>query len=62
MHPEKRINATAVRDLCGGISDMALWRWIDRRGFPKPANKIAGRRYWREADVLGWLEAQGEPA
>jgi len=61
MHTEKRIPAAAVRDLCGGISDMTLWRWLDRQGFPKPSY-IARRRYWREADVVEWLDAQGEPA
>ena len=54
---EKRIQAAQVREICGGISDMTLWRWLNERDFPPPIY-IARRRYWREADVLAWLEAQ----
>lgn len=58
---EKRMQAAAVRALCGDISDMTLWRWIDKRDFPKPTY-IARRRFWREADVIAWLDAQAENA
>lgn len=56
---EKRIASSPVRELCGGISDMTLWRWLNNPelGFPKPTY-IVGRRYWREADIIAWLEAQ----
>jgi len=58
-NPNKRISANAVRELCGGISDMSLWRWLhdDDLNFPRPIY-IARRRYWKEAEVIGWLEAQ----
>jgi predicted DNA-binding transcriptional regulator AlpA len=56
---EKRITAAAVRGLCGGISDMTLWRWLDRLSFPKPTY-IGRRRYWRESEILVWLEAQAQ--
>ncbi|MCH8467117.1 MAG: AlpA family phage regulatory protein [Roseinatronobacter sp.] len=36
---------------------MTLWRWINERDFPKPIY-IGNRRYWKESDVLSWLEAQ----
>ena len=39
----KRINARQVRALCGDISDMTLWRWLDNRSFPKPTY-IVNRR------------------
>lgn len=60
---EKRIASSPVRELCGGISDMTLWRWLNdpRLGFPKPVY-IARRRYWRYADVISWLEAQAARA
>ena len=61
VQSEKRIQAAAVRALCGDISDMTLWRWIDKRDFPKPTY-IARRRFWRESDVLAWLEAREVPA
>jgi predicted DNA-binding transcriptional regulator AlpA len=54
---EKRIQAAQVRALCGDISDMTLWRWIAQRGFPAPTY-IARRRYWREAEIIAWLETQ----
>jgi predicted DNA-binding transcriptional regulator AlpA len=57
---EKRITARDVRELCGGVSDMWLWRRLhDDPSFPRPTY-IARRRFWREADVINWLEAQSE--
>ncbi|WP_373486911.1 helix-turn-helix transcriptional regulator [Blastomonas sp.] len=55
--------AAAVRDALGGVSDMTLWRWLNdpALNFPKPIY-IARRRYWREADVSAWLDAQAEVA
>ena len=59
----KLIPAATVRELCGGISDMSLWRWLHdpELNFPKPIY-IARRRYWREADMAAWLDAQAEVA
>ncbi|WP_235857738.1 helix-turn-helix transcriptional regulator [Marimonas lutisalis] len=59
MENRKRISANAVRILCGDVSDMTLWRWLNdpAMNFPKPFY-IARRRYWREADILAWLDAQ----
>lgn len=56
---DKRIHTAAVRELCGGKSDMTIWRWLNdpELGFPRPVY-IRKRRYWREADILDWLEAQ----
>jgi predicted DNA-binding transcriptional regulator AlpA len=56
---DKRITAATVRELCGGVSDMTLWRWLNdpAMNFPKPIH-IQSRRYWREADLIGWLEAR----
>ena len=53
----KLLTAAAVRDLLGGVSDMTLWRWLNDSAldFPKPV-KIQARRYWREADIAGWLD------
>ena len=52
----QHISAAAVRLLCGNVSDMTLWRWLDdpATAFPKPVY-IGRRRYWREADVVAWL-------
>ncbi|MFC5737726.1 helix-turn-helix transcriptional regulator [Sinirhodobacter huangdaonensis] len=57
----KLINSATVRALCGGISDMSLWRWLHNpeMAFPKP-RVIARRRYWIEAEILAWIDAQAE--
>jgi predicted DNA-binding transcriptional regulator AlpA len=53
------IPASTVRHLCGDISDMSLWRWLNNPAmdFPRPI-VIQRRRYWREADVSAWLAAR----
>ena len=59
----KLLTAAAVRDALGGVSDMTLWRWLNdpALNFPKPIY-IARRRYWKEAEVSEWLDAQAEVA
>ncbi|WP_333830193.1 helix-turn-helix transcriptional regulator [Pararhodobacter sp.] len=56
---EKRIQASAVRALCGDVSDMWVWRKLNdpNSGFPKPFY-IGNRRFWREAEIITWLDAQ----
>ena len=53
----RHITAFAVRDFCGGISDMTLWRWLhdEDLDFPKPIY-IGRRRYWKEGEIVSWLE------
>lgn len=55
----KLIPAKTVRELCGGISDMSLWRWLNDEAlaFPRPVY-IQKRRFWREAEILEWIEAR----
>lgn len=55
------ISANAVRIMCGDVSHMSLWRWLHDPdlNFPKPIY-IGKRRYWREADLLAWIEARAE--
>jgi len=57
----KRIQAKAVRELCGDVSDMTIWRWLHERDFPEPC-KIGNRRYWKESEIIAWLDAQAEQA
>ncbi len=56
-HPERRISATRVRELVGGVSDMWLHRRLSDSDFPRP-QLIAGRRFWREREVIAWLDRQ----
>jgi len=60
---ERRINSKYTRKLCGGISDMSLYRWLknERLGFPQPVY-IQKRRYWREAEIVAWLDRQSASA
>jgi predicted DNA-binding transcriptional regulator AlpA len=53
----QHISAAAVRRLCGNVSDMTLWRWLEdpANAFPKPIY-IGRRRYWREAEIVAWLD------
>lgn len=53
----RHIPASTVREMCGGISDMSLWRWCKNSDFPQPV-RINRRRYWREADVVAWLASR----
>lgn len=61
--PHRRILAPRVRELCGGVSDMWLWRRLNEPGsdFPRPT-VIGRRRFWREAEILSWLDAQAAAA
>lgn len=63
IDPNKRIGSARVRELCGGISDMALWRWLHNPelNFPKPIY-IGRLRYWREADIVSWLDSRAQVA
>lgn len=58
------IRSNDVRALCGGVSDMWIWRRLyDKQTrnetFRKPVY-ISKRRFWRKADVLDWLEQQAD--
>lgn len=57
------IPARTVRELCGGVSDMSLYRWLnnERLDFPPPIY-IQKRRYWREAEIHDWIERRSEAA
>lgn len=59
LNPHKRITARTVRELCGGVSDMSLHRWLNNPelNFPKPIF-IGRRRYWHEAKIVQWLDAR----
>ena len=57
--PHRRSPAGEVRQICGGVSEMTIYRWLNNPSlnFPKPSY-ISRRRYWREADVIEWLDAR----
>lgn len=46
-----------------GVSNRTVDRWLDRPelGFPAPAQVIANRRYWREADLSAWERSRVLP-
>lgn len=49
------LNAAQVRTRYGGMSDMALWRWLrdETLDFPKPLI-INNRRFWLAAALSDW--------
>ena len=49
------LTAKQVRARYGGVSDMAIWRWLrdERMAFPQPL-VINGRRYWRLSGLQHW--------
>ena len=53
------LNSKQVRRLCGNVTDMTLFRWINDEtlNFPKP-RYVRGRRYWRAEDVYAWIERE----
>ena len=57
--PDELITAADARRLCGGISDMSLWRWIKRGVIPEPL-VIERRRYWKRAVFIAALDAAAE--
>jgi predicted DNA-binding transcriptional regulator AlpA len=57
--PDALIDAAAVRQMCGGISDMTLRRWIARGILPQPQH-IERIRRWRRGAVLSALAAHRE--
>lgn len=40
----------------------ASLNWMIQKGTAPRSALIGGRRYWREADVLAWIEARFEEA
>ncbi|MDM8167016.1 AlpA family phage regulatory protein [Roseovarius sp.] len=58
-NPNQRIPASTVQQLCGGISSMTLHRWLHNPDldFPRPIY-IGNRRYWRETEIIEWLESR----
>lgn len=56
--PHRRITASRVRELCGGVSNMTLWRLLHdpEKDFPRPT-KVGQLRLWREAEVVEWLDS-----
>lgn len=61
---DRLIGGTEVRRLCGGVSDMSLYRWQrdPRVAFPPPDFRIARRIFWRRSTVEAWLATRATGA
>lgn len=59
----KLITSKKARELCGGITSMTEWRWRqdEKLKFPQPVT-IRGRNFYREAEILAWIEWVKEQA
>ena len=57
------MTARQVRQTCGPVTDMTLWRWLrdESTGFPKPVY-VNRRRYWRAAEVAAWWASRSKDA
>ncbi len=55
--PERPDRLLTRRDLRQRIpvSDMTIWRWEEAGLFPRHL-AIGGRNFWRESEVLAWIE------
>ena len=55
------LTAAQVRARYGGVSDMAIWRWLHdpKLAFPQPM-RINRRRFWQLADLDGFDQRQRE--
>lgn len=54
---QRVLPSRVVRERFGGVSDMCLWRWV-QRGILPPPQKIGRRNFWREADVIAVQEGR----
>ena len=55
------MTARQVRELCGGVSDMSLHRYLKNSDFPQPVY-FNRRRYWRGEEVVAWWASRSEEA
>lgn len=58
IDPNKRVGSDRVRELIGDVSYMTLHRLKTDKdaNFPTPI-KIGQRNYWRESDVIAWMDS-----
>ena len=59
LDTHKRVPIARVRELCGGVSEMTVHRWLrdPAMNFPCPIY-LGQRRYWRESELVAWLDAR----
>ena len=52
-----------VRQTCGGVSDMTVFRWLrdERANFPRPVY-VNRRRYWRADEIRDWWASRSKVA
>jgi predicted DNA-binding transcriptional regulator AlpA len=55
LDDEALLTSAHVKELCGSVSDMCIWRWLrdPRVQFPQPI-KLNKRNYWRRGDIRAW--------
>lgn len=55
---ERRITSATVREFCGGVSDMWIWRRLKSDpSFPRPVY-VGRRRFWLESEMRNWWANQ----
>jgi predicted DNA-binding transcriptional regulator AlpA len=59
---DRYLNSKQVRHRYGDVSDMWLWRRLrDDPNFPKPM-EVAGRRFWKLAELVRWERERASEA
>jgi hypothetical protein len=56
LNDDFMMDSATTRAICGGVSNMCLWRWTrdPRVRFPAPDLVINGRRYWKVTTIRRW--------
>jgi predicted DNA-binding transcriptional regulator AlpA len=59
MSNRKLVSSSRVRERCGGISEMTLWRWRkdSNLNFPIPVT-IRGRNFYDDDEIAEFLSSQ----
>lgn len=57
------LTSADVRQSCGGVSDMTIFRWLrdERANFPRPVY-VNRRRYWRADEISQWWKTRSAEA
>lgn len=56
----RRLRIAAVAELCGGINQSTVYRWMEYRQFPRPMKLGRKIALWDEQQVEAWLKTHAE--
>ncbi len=56
--PEQLFNQRQVRQMCGGVSDMTIWRLRKNKILLEPI-VLNGRNYWKRSELVAFFTKLG---